>query len=1055
MPLERKTISIPLSTGVNQKADLRSLTSTGAAVMTNCVVTKDGAIRKRFGQVALSPLVINSSTISSAVAGGSYKTTPWLSDGEKFYAYSDANGIWSFQDILPDAVALDRIGVNGWTQSFLDYDLAAANGLVLMVMTADPQGLGFDTLWYTVFDPLTKATVIPVSLVDSSIASQINGPKLVVCGTTAVLTYVQSGNIIGRKLDMTGIGAGWSTAVTIANDGFNNVTFGVYDTCATAGDATRFAVAYEINTANKVKIATINVSNLTVNTSQTDDTTFSNVTAIACVSTNAEWHWATYFAASGGVGNASIRGWAWQDSSPSTHVAPFTVASTATSTPGRVVACRFDSTHVNVIWSPGLNVAASDGTNMAAATTRAVTMTTSGTAGRIRPVAPVVVSTKPYVASNGQCYVGVQTPSKSQGTAYLARDDGFGEMAFTPQQPLRPVATLDPRLAKYTTILIPAGNSGQSAPHLLPLPTVGANSLGLGVVENTLPSRATLYVHVCDVGSPLRYSAAELGTLEAIGCGTPMVYDGQTLSDLGYTAYPQIASATFSGVGGSMQTSGTYNYIAIYEWLDARGNIHRSATSTISVAATGAGNTGSCSVVVPGNSFGYRFVTAGGPSTKSDPTTVLYRTQANGTTFYRVSTIPSGLDATSNQTIVDTASDTSIASNELVYTTGGILDNYCPPTARCCILHRNRWWLAGCASPTDIWPSKELTPGEAPGFNEAMNFSATGSVRALQSMDDKLVIFVQRGSTYGIEVVTGEGPTDAGTQSDWTPPQPVPTDAGAVDQRSTCAGPFGVVFRSTTGGPTGQGGVFLLSRDLQVRYISGPVEDTFAANPIVTSMVLHPTQGRVYVTCTPTDTGFSSGTRLVWDYDQGGVWSIDAVWDTNLGIFNGARCAFTAGTGSRIAYHWATPQGIVYRETNGIGSQAYTDAGTWVTMTYTSALLTPNEGGFTRFWRAFLEGDSLEVANLSIVCTFDGAPSSYYSEPSSWTAANVTAFDRYPQVDVEHIVGNQKAKSIQVSISDAQPLSFTTGQGFSFARIVLEMGIKEGAYRNIPAAQRG
>jgi len=1059
MPIERKTVSVPLTAGLNQKADLRTLAINGAATMTNCVMQKTGAVRKRFGHTALSKSTTLAGTIAAAVAGGSYRGIPWMSDGETLYEWSDLAAAWTPIDTVPDAVALDRVGITSMPVNPLDYDQAYGQGYLVVVWTADPAGLGFTVPFYKVLDPATQAVLLPDTPVDPAIASQVNAPKLTVCGQTLLLTYVRAGNICGRVATLAAAYAsGWSGEVVLANDGVGNVTSGVYDVAPVANDASRFCIAYEVSHAGKsVAISTFNTGTLTLAHTEYDDTAFSSLTAIAVVATNTELMWATYFGVSGGI--SSIRAWAWQDGTPASHVAPFTVTGSGTSTPGRVVAIRNDAQHITVYWSQFLNTAADDGTNLVAAVTRAVTLISTSTFARIRPTGPCVIASKPVLAPNGGCYLALALPSVAQGTFFLARDYGFGDLGFA-QHPMTPVATLDPRLSKYTALLIPTGNQAQTAPHAVILTTVGAGVVGVMAFENTSPTHVAFYEHAVDTASPLRYFGGELYELEALSAGTPLAFDGQNIVENGFFAYPQLPAPSFSGVGGSMQTSGLYQYIATYEWYDARGQIHRSATSpAVQVTATGAGNTGSCTVTVPG------VMTRLAPSTSTSPaatfpSVILYRTQANGAVFYRVTADPAPLanDAASAfVTITDTASDASIATNPLLYTTGGVLDNFCPPSGRILITHRNRWWVAGCPDPTALWPSKEITPAELPGFNEAMNFTCTGAIRALASMDDKLVVGVQRGSLYGIEVITGEGPTDAGTQSDWTPPQSVPSDAGPVDQRGICSGPFGTLFRSLSGGPTGAGGIFLLSRDLQVSYLSGPVEDALAANPVVTSMVVHPTAGRVYITCVPSDPGFASGVRLVWDYQQGGVWSLDTLYDVDTATVPGARCAWVAQAAGRSVVHWATTAGRVYRETNGLGANAYTDAGHWISMTYASAWLKPTEGGFARFWRVLCEGDSLDPASLTVTLTFDGAPSSYYSESSAWAYAGaISAFDRFPQVDVQMTPGNQKAKSIQVTMSDAPPSppSFTTGQGFSFGAIVLDLGVKDGTYRNVPPAQR-
>jgi hypothetical protein len=400
---------------------------------------------------------------------------------------------------------------------------------------------------------------------------------------------------------------------------------------------------------------------------------------------------------------------------------------------------------------------------------------------------------------------------------------------------------------------------------------------------------------------------------------------------------------------------------------------------------------------------------------------------------------------------------TATATAQLLYTTGGVLDNFTPPGCRVAVKHVNRFFLAGCDEPTQVWVSKALTFGESPGFNEVMNFNATGAVRAMASLDDKLMLFVQRGTAFGIEYVTGQGPTDVGTQSDFTPPQPIPCDVGAIDQRGTCVGPFGILFRSTVGGPNGSGGIHLLGRDLSVRYVGGPVQDLLNSNPVVTSMVPHPTNGRVYVTCVPTDVGFTSGVRLVWDYNNGDSWSSDQLFDADTGQTSaGARCAWVANAPQGISYFWATASGRPYRETFGIGANSYMDGSHYVQMTYQSSWLKPQIGGFARFWNVQLRADSLESHDFSLTLTYDYAPSSYYSESHTWTRAQMAAFDRQPQINVQMTPGTQKAEAIQFTLVDATPTGggAVTGQGPSWASVVLELGVKEGAYRNIPPAQR-
>src|SRR5262249_36546558 len=156
------------------------------------------------------------------------------------------------------------------------------------------------------------------------------------------------------------------------------------------------------------------------------------------------------------------------------------------------------------------------------------------------------------------------------------------------------------------------------------------------------------------------------------------------------------------------------------------------------------------------------------------------------------------------------------------------------------------------------------------------------------------------------------------------------------------------------------GGIFLLSRDLQVSYVGRGIEDTLAANPVVTSAAVHPNGGYAYFTCSPTDSivgGSTAGVRLCWDYLSGGIWSVDVLGDPISQVAGAApRHGFIANaTIASVAvptYHWVNAAGVVYRETDGttaLTSTPYTDGGQWVTLSYSSPWIKFAVSGFARF----------------------------------------------------------------------------------------------------------
>ena len=1116
MPLERRLIRIPLSAGMDTKSNIRGLQPLAAPLMQNCVRLKTGAIRKRFGTSALTKLQIyGGNSIASCVDGGSYRGSLWMADTQRLFVWSDEKTAWAglaasqYEVWPPEALPLDRIEVFGGTAQTLDCDWAqASNGLLYVITSHVDEVSGKASIYVSVLDgaafgaasgigglqqAITAGALTAMYEVYGSPTGSVIGPKLVACGNNIICTFIdEAGNLKAGRFDATASGGNSpfqfaTTAILVTAASLTaNAKAGGYDAAPVVGDTTRFAVAVATG-ANGLCFKSFSSSALTLNATLTP-TSVADAQSVGLYATNNGYWWAVAGLVTAGV--ASIYASFYNDNGGAVSTTATALASEANGVPLGKIGIGPVSGQANpsigTIWSTGY---ASGSSAMRTAYARYGSLSnnagTTIAAGTLSKIPGVQLASRPVngpATINQSAYVALYTPSTLQGTTYLAElcrwSIGSGTSALPPA---RAVATFAPRLLK--TIAQPLASGGSwTLPHLSPLSTIAsyastiANALGVHafpLLYSTSTFHNSVALQPLDFGLTKGRPTAELGNMMAMATGCPTSFDGQQMVELGFPSYPEPSAADVGG-GGSL-SAGTYQYIVTYEWYDAAGNVHRSATSPVQTIT--AANGDSSTIVIPNPGLSRRqllnsvFLAVAQP-----PYAIIYRTTAGGSTFYRQTADPPPIanalfaDALTI-TITDTLSDaalTAAATAQLLYTTGGLLDNFNPSSARWCVQHMQRWMLGGGDNPRLVWASKALTDGECPGFNEQLAFFATGAVRAAASLDDKFVMFVQRGASYGIEYITGQGPTDTGTQSDWSPPLPIPSDVGAIDQRGTCVGPFGVLFRSPVGGPNGTGGIFLLSRDLQVSYVGAPVEDFLAACPIVTSMVVHPNAGRVYITTITNDAApatTNGATRLVWDYLNGGVWSVDNLWDTDAGAAGlacragwVANAGGIAGAAQGATYHCASSGGRVYREnTLGTGAGAYLDAGSqWITMTYKSAPIRPDPGGFARFWRVQLEADSLETHDFTMQLLYDFAPASYYQESHTWTGPQAATFDRFPQIDVEMVPGNQKAKAIQVVFTDATPTGggATTGQGPSWATIIVELGIDGGRFPNIPGAQR-
>ena len=179
-----------------------------------------------------------------------------------------------------------------------------------------------------------------------------------------------------------------------------------------------------------------------------------------------------------------------------------------------------------------------------------------------------------------------------------------------------------------------------------------------------------------------------------IGGGFMKIYDGYSVNENGFLRQPEFSKTTItadgatSGVTGRIET-GTYNYVAIYEYIDAAGNIHRSAPSLpqeIEIESAGSNAYVTLQIYTLNHSLRYRDTVR----------VVLYRTTKDQTNFYRVAHIDNDWDSKS-VTITDVHRDTDIfpednpdAAHEILYSSAGEKKVGIPGSISDIVIHKNR-----------------------------------------------------------------------------------------------------------------------------------------------------------------------------------------------------------------------------------------------------------------------------------------------------------------------------------------------------------------------------
>ena len=536
-------------------------------------------------------------------------------------------------------------------------------------------------------------------------------------------------------------------------------------------------------------------------------------------------------------------------------------------------------------------------------------------------------------------------------------------------------------------------------------------STGDNVFSRTGISRVTF-----DFASSRLYQSASAGAaLHTVG-GQMSSYDGIGFSEVNFHTMPEGVTAVEANLGAGSIANGTYSYRVVQEYTDANGNICR-GTPSVAVSVTVAAGPSDVTVTVPEDGITARRSSA--RLARQDYVLAVYRTTAGGTAYYRTSSVTS---PTYNGSVVtDTTTDANLVGREILYTTGGVLENTSVPACSVIAAGKNRLFLAGIDDdPNIVWYSKEYVKGEAISFSDALTMrvdptsiaAPDGEITGLAVMDSSLLVFLEN----CVVAIAGDGPTDSGEQNTFGAPQLVTSDTGCSDARSICITPAGVMFK-------GAKGIYLLTRGMQVQYIGAPVE---AYNSLtLTSAVLIEGKNQVRIT-------HSDGVALCHDYYTG-------QWST---FSNHAALDAVMWNGSYT--YLRTSGGTVYRE----AASTWTDpSSTSITMTVvTPWIKTAGIAGFQRLRRLIVLGTYYAAHTLRVRIAYDY--SSSYSDTYDYvTSSDADVATRYEcRVHVEQ----QKCESFRVELTDVSPSG--TQRSATWSAIVAECGVKQGPAK-MPAAK--
>lgn len=538
-------------------------------------------------------------------------------------------------------------------------------------------------------------------------------------------------------------------------------------------------------------------------------------------------------------------------------------------------------------------------------------------------------------------------------------------------------------------------------------------------------------------------STAEIGQDLHLTGGFLWMYDGYTPVEHLYHVWPDNVEGTWSTTGGSMQAQpdgstndDAYFYQVTYEWSDNQGNVFRSAPSIpLSISTTGSASTGSVTLNIPTLRLTYKIA--------NPVKIVIYRWSVGQQVYYQTTSIqvPTLNDTTIDSIeYIDKLADSSILGNDIIYTTGGVVENIPAPAVKALTLFDTRLFYIDAEDQNLLGFSKQViesTPVETSDLftifvsPTSAAQGPTGPMQALAPLDDKLVIFKKNAIYY----INGKGPDNTGASSQYSEPTFITATVGSDNQKSIVFMPSGLMFQSDKG-------IWLLGRDLSTSYIGAPVE-TFTQNATVLSANNIPETNQVRFT-------MDSGITLMYDYYYG-------QWGTFTNIPS------IASTLYEDLQTYINAEGQAFQEKPG----HYLDGSNPVLMSFkTSWISLAGLQGYERFYEMLMLGKYYSPFKLGVELAYD-----YSDSPSQQIIVSPDNYngpygslpiygDGTPYGGNSNVFNprifpsKQKCETFQVAVKEIYDPSFgvISGAGLTLSGLNLVIGVKKG-YRTSSAGK--
>lgn len=1057
MALSPQTAAISLAQGIDTKTDEKQVVVGKLLTLQNASFQSPKEIRKRDGFDSLNQQVLGSAnSVTTGVGIAGYQDELTVLDGTNLYSYSpDVDRQLNKGALVPISLGISAVARN--TDQLTSPDSAYRSDTGIQIFTWETNGAG---IHYSIFDTTTGATIVS----DGVVSATATKAKVVKLGQFFMVIYYEpSGPSLNYKVIDKSTPNLIGTATPIATDIASSSP--VFD-CTIIG--TSVYIAYAIGTT---QIGFYSISTALTPSSQYVVTTGHQPNPCLTIYGDATSRvWVSY-ATIPLSDMYSIYGLIVNSSLNATILVNTLVYGPLSSQAAKNISMVVDTNTATIIWEDIGSLTRNTLTSAGVAGSPSFILFSFGLASKI-----FVRGTTNYFLGlyGGNPYSNTTTPlGTAQPTYFLFDSTGSVYLKLAPSVggPL------------YTSGLLPEVTVFNATKYTIPyllqdnLSALNGNVFyKTGVMNSEIDFAVPYAPPKLVLGSDLHFASGQL-----------WMYDGANVVEHGFHIYPDNlgsqAAISGGGIGKSLNTGSVVNqvqYIALYEWSDNQGNIHRSATSpaiTVALPAISAltftANTTVNSLTlntvssftglivgqvitgsgIPSGSYITQLFPSVNQLTMSLPATatattvtistidigaitvniptlqatrklrvsiVLYRTENNQTIFYRVSSLTS---LTYNDKsigyvqIVDTIPDSSIIGNEQLYTTGGEVDNFAAPAVSALTTFKNRAIYLSPENPFQWGFSKQVIDGSPVEFSSLLFFQNVDQrVRKLTAAGPLDDKLILFGPKTKFYVV-GTGPSPSGANNDFSEATKISGTTGCTNPVSVLEIPTGLMYQDALKG------IWLLDRSLQEQYIGADVE---AFNSFTITSAQHiPDKNKAVFT-------LSNGSNLVYDYFVG-QWEVDPfpVAAIDSTIFEDDFCYVQAN-------------GLELQQTPGVFADVQNGDPVSILMSLkTSWLSFAQIQGFQRIWELQILGEYKSPHILTV---------NIYVDFSSTIAQTITipVLSDPIQYQFRITMKEQKCETMQIEILESQPNN--VGEGLSLSALTLEVGIKKGLNK-LPAAR--